>query len=64
MDTITITREQFRKAVLKCNDDFEKIAGEFDKTPEQSLTTITMSLQNVAFAAYVEYELFNEKEGN
>lgn len=64
MDTITITRKEFRKAVQKCNDDFEKIVGEFDKTPEQSLQTISMSLQNVAFATYVEYELFNEKEGN
>lgn len=63
MDTITITRKEFRKAVQKCNDDFEKIASEFDKTEEQSLETISMSIQNVAFAAYVEYELFKEKEG-
>lgn len=63
MDTITITRKQFREAVRKCNDEFEQIAGicdEGDSTGTGALHTLLMMAQNSAFAASIEYMLFHE----
>lgn len=67
MDTITITRKQFREAVNKCNDDFGTIAGKFDavdETGDSALQTLVMIAQNNVFAAAIEYELFKNMEDN
>lgn len=64
MDTVTITREEFRDIVNKCNNDFMITVSKFDESLEHQIQTYAMSLQNTTFAAYVEYELFKEKEGN
>lgn len=66
MDSITITRNQFRKAVQNANKDFENIISKQDEdNPEGAYTTFLMVLQNLAFSASVEDELFGkeEKEG-
>lgn len=62
MDTITITRKQFNKVVSRCNADFKRITGEHDAEDESgkdALTTLLMMAQNVAFAAAMEFELFD-----
>ena len=63
MDSITITREQFVEAVNKCNDKFVDIISKNDNTTSKSLTTITMSVQNIVFCSSLEAELFDVKEG-
>ena len=63
MDTITITRKQFREVIKKCNDDFGHIAGQVDEedtTGAGAFTTLLMMAQNSAFAASIEYMLFHE----
>lgn len=60
-DSITITREQFREVVNKCNDNFERIVGSLDDTPAKALETKMMVLQNDVFSFYLEWELFDSK---
>lgn len=67
MDTITITREQFREAVRKCNEEYGQIAGELDERDETGISrmhTFIMVAQNNVFGAAIEYELFKTKEDN
>ena len=60
-DSITITREQFREVVNKCNANFELIVGSLDDTPAKALETKMMVLQNDVFSFYLEWELFDSK---
>ena len=63
MNTITITRKQFREAVTRCNEEFAHLASEVDgedETGEGAFTTLLMMTQNSAFAAAIEYMLFHE----
>lgn len=63
MNTITITRKQFREAVKQCNEYFARISSEVDKedeTGEGAFATLLMMTQNSAFAVAIEYMLFHE----
>lgn len=63
METITITREQYRDVVKKCNNEFKNIVSiKDDKSFESTLITLVMTLQNQIFAANIEAELFGELE--
>lgn len=63
MDSITITKEQFREAVKLANENFKNLGN--DKTKEldkDGMITLLMGLQNMMFGAMISDVLFGDSK--
>lgn len=63
MDSITITKEQFKDVLIEANKQF----AESGKTPNDAndeMVRFMMALQNIAFGSLIMNIMFSKKEDN
>lgn len=61
-ETITITREQFVKAVSKASDKFMAIGEDVNNNKKDAMTLAIMGMQNMMFGSLIAKVLFEESE--
>ena len=62
VEKITITREEFRKAVSRANSVFMSIGEDHPIAKNDPLTYAMMGVQNMVFGEVVENELFSKED--
>jgi hypothetical protein len=60
MENITITREEFRDAILKANEEFTNVGKKAGD--EAATANLMMGIQNVLFGSLLETVLFADKK--
>ena len=62
MEKITITREEFREAVVDANEEALKILSKNDESEQEKTVNFVMGLQNVVFGSMIEHVLFKSDD--
>ena len=62
MESITITRDDFDKAIKEAVEQWRGIGSNSPKATENPMAMLMMDMQNIAFGAMLMKVLFDEKE--